>query len=155
MPISRRAFVQASLTGAVLGGVAAQTANAAFSKQVLDARSMGAAISAALGGDSFADSTEVTVTAPDDAETGDVVPVSIVTSLPRIESISLMADKNPLPMVATFRLAPEAEGFVATRIKLAESCNVVALVKSDGRLHRAGKTVKVVIGGCGSDAEEV
>jgi sulfur-oxidizing protein SoxY len=155
MPISRRAFVRASLTSAVLGGVAAQTTNAAFPKQVLEARSMGAATSAALGGDSFIDSGSVTVTVPVQAETGDVVPVSITTSLPRVESISLMADKNPVPMVAIYRLAPEVEGFVATRIKLAESCNVVALVRSDGKLHRASKAVNVVIGGCGSDAEEV
>jgi sulfur-oxidizing protein SoxY len=155
MPISRRAFVRASLTSAVLGGVAAQTTNAAFPKQVLEARSMGAAISAALGGSNLTDSADVAVTAPDQAETGDVVPVSIATSLPRIESISLMADKNPVPMVAIYRLAPEVEGFLATRIKLAESCNVVALVRSDGKLHRASKAVSVVIGGCGSDAEEV
>lgn len=75
MPISRRAFVQASLTSAVLGGVAAETTNAAFPKQVLEARSMGAAISAALGDDSFIDSGSVTVTVPVQAETGDVVPV--------------------------------------------------------------------------------
>jgi sulfur-oxidizing protein SoxY len=155
MPISRRAFVQASLTSAVLGGVAAQTAKAAFSKQVLEASSMNTAISVALGGDSFIDSTSVAVTAPDQAETGDVVPISIVAHLASIESISLIADKNPVPMVASFRLAPEVDGFVATRIKLAGSCNVVALIKSNGRLYRASKAVNVVIGGCGSDAEGV
>jgi sulfur-oxidizing protein SoxY len=151
MPISRRKFVQVSLAGAALGAAAVQPARAAFPRQVFEARSPGDAIRAALGGDRLVDSAAVTVAAPDLAESGDMVPVSVATDLADIESITLIADNNPVPLVASFRLAPSVEGFLATRVKLAESCNVVALVKSGGRLHMAGKSVQVVMGGCGSD----
>lgn len=151
MAISRRTFVQASLAGAALGAVAAQPVRAAFPKQVFDMKSPGDAIRVVLGPDRIVDSPNVLVSAPDVAETGDVVPVAVATDLRGIESITIVADNNPVPLVASYRLAPEVEGFVATRIKLAESCNVVAFVKSDGRLHMAGKAVQVVMGGCGSD----
>jgi sulfur-oxidizing protein SoxY len=150
MPCSRRVFVQTSLVGAALGA-AASTASAAFPKQVFETTSPGDAIRAALGSDRIVDSSAVQVTAPDIAESGDVVPVSVATDLAGIESITLVADNNPVPLVATYRLAPEVGGFVATRIKLAQSCNVVALVKSGGKLHMAGKPVQVVMGGCGAD----
>jgi sulfur-oxidizing protein SoxY len=150
MPLSRRTFVKTSLLGAALGA-AGSPAGAAYPKQVFEMPSPGDAIRAALGPDRIVDSPAVTVTAPDIAESGDVVPVSVAADLANIESITLVADNNPVPLVATYRLAPEVEGFVATRIKLAQSCNVVALVKSDGRLHMAGKPVRVVMGGCGAD----
>ena len=151
MAISRRTFVQASLAGAALGAAAAQPVRAAFPKQVFEMKSPGDAIRVVLGPDRIVDSPNVLVSAPDVAETGDVVPVAVATDLRGIESITIVADNNPVPLVASYRLAPEVEGFVATRIKLAESCNVVAFVKSDGRLHMAGKAVQVVMGGCGSD----
>jgi sulfur-oxidizing protein SoxY len=150
MPFSRRVFVQTSLVGVALGAVVSP-AGAAFPKQVFETTVPGDAIRVALGSDRIVDSAAVMVTAPDVAESGDVVPVSVATDLANVESITLVADNNPVPLVATFRLAPEVEGFVATRIKLAQSCNVVALVKSDGKLHMAGKAVQVVMGGCGAD----
>jgi sulfur-oxidizing protein SoxY len=138
------------LVGVALGAVVSP-AGAAFPKQVFETTAPGDAIRVALGPDRIVDSAAVMVTAPDVAESGDVVPVSVATDLANVESITLVADNNPVPLVATYRLAPEVEGFVATRIKLAQSCNVVALVKSDGKLHMAGKAVQVVMGGCGAD----
>jgi sulfur-oxidizing protein SoxY len=63
----------------------------------------------------------------------------------------LVADKNPLPVLAVFRFTPEVEGFIATRIRLAETCNVMALAESGGKLLTVSKPVQVMIGGCGSD----
>jgi sulfur-oxidizing protein SoxY len=150
MPCSRRVFIQTSLVSAALGA-AVSPAGAAFPRQALETSSPGDAIRAALGSDRIVDNPAVVVTAPDVAEIGDVVPVSVAADLANIESITLVADNNPVPLVATYRLAPVVDGFVATRIKLAQSGNVVALVKSEGRLHMAGKPVQVVIGGCGAD----
>jgi len=47
--------------------------------------------------------------------------------------------------------APQFEGAVATRIKLAETGNVMAIVESDGQLHMGSKSVQVLIGGCGGE----
>ena len=151
MPCTRRLFIQTSLVGAAVGAAVVSPARAAFPKQVFETASPGEAIRMALGPDRIVDSSAVVVTAPDVAETGDVVPVSVTTDLANIESITLVADNNPVPLVATYRLAPQVDGFVATRIKLARSCNVIALAKSEGKLHMAGKPVQVVMGGCGAD----
>ena len=90
---------------------------------------------------------------PDRAENGDVVPVSVAADFNDVQRITLVADKNPVPIIASFRLAPEVEGFVATRVKLAESCNVLAFVESGGKLYSGTKPVQVMIGGCGGEGE--
>ena len=77
------------------------------------------------------------------------VPVSIETSLPGVSSISVLADKNPNPLIARFNLTPPCQGFIATRLKVAEPSNIVAVVESDGKLYSARKFIEVVAGGCG------
>jgi sulfur-oxidizing protein SoxY len=65
------------------------------------------------------------------------------------EAIAIIAEKNPSPLVAMHEIAPSAEAYVSTRIKMAETCDVIAVVKSEGKLYSARKEVKVTIGGCG------
>lgn len=83
------------------------------------------------------------------AENGNAVPVSV--DAPNAESILVLALGNPNPGVATFHFGPRAgSSAVSTRIRLAESQEVVAVAKlADGRFVRAAKTVNVTIGGCG------
>ena len=88
-------------------------------------------------------------TTPDIAENGAVVPITVSTSLPNIETIAIIAEKNPAPLAASFDLGGSSEGYVSTRIKMGKTSNVVAVVKSDGKLYSASKEVKVTIGGCG------
>jgi len=38
---------------------------------------------------------------------------------------------------------------VANRLKMAKTCNVIAIVESEGKLFSATKEVKVTVGGCG------
>lgn len=94
-------------------------------------------------------SEEITIGAHDLVENGAVVPISIETSLPDISSISVLADKNPNPLVAKFNLTPPCRGFIATRLKVAEPSNIVAVVESGGKLYSARKFIEVVAGGCG------
>jgi len=82
-------------------------------------------------------------------ENGAVVPVKINTDLPKVESISILVDKNPNPLIANFDFAEECTGFIATRIKMNESSNIVAIVKSQGGLYSTRKYVEVAEGGCG------
>jgi len=51
-------------------------------------------------------------------------------------------------MVATFNLSG-SEAFISTRIKMGKTGDVVAVVKSGGKLYGNKKEVKVTIGGCG------
>lgn len=151
MPLSRRTFVRASLVGTAVTAVVSSRTNAGLPAGVLSATTPADAIRAALGSDKMVSDERIRVIVPDRAENGDVVPVSVDADLPDVQRITLVADRNPLPVIATFTLAPEVEGFVATRIKLAETCNVTAIVESAGTLHTGSKPVQVMLGGCGGE----
>lgn len=153
MALSRRTFVRASLVGTALGAVYSQTSNAALPGAVLNASTPIEAIRAALGDGKTAPDERITVGVPDRAENGDVVPLSVTADFNDVQRITLVAEKNPVPIIASFRLAPEVEGFVATRVKLAETGNVTAFVESGGKLYSGTKVVQVVIGGCGGEGE--
>jgi sulfur-oxidizing protein SoxY len=102
-----------------------------------------------LGATSAADSKEILITTPDIAENGAVVPVAIRSQLPRTEQISLLVEKNPDPLVASYQLLEGVEPDLNMRVKMSQTSDVIALVKADGRFHLARKEVKVTIGGCG------
>lgn len=91
----------------------------------------------------------ITLTAPEIAENGNTVPIEV--SAPGAASISLFADGNPVPNVATFTFGPlSASRSASTRIRLARTQNVVAIARmEDGSFQKASANVKVTIGGCG------
>lgn len=91
----------------------------------------------------------VELTAPEIAENGNTVPVSV--SAPGAVAVAIFATGNPTPGVATFNFGPLAAAQTAsTRIRLAGTQDVVAIAKmADGTFVKASATVKVTIGGCG------
>ena len=91
----------------------------------------------------------ITLTAPEIAENGNTVPISV--DAPGAVAITLFADGNPVPAVATFKFGPlSASRSASTRIRLARTQNVVAVAQmEDGSFQRASANVKVTIGGCG------
>lgn len=98
----------------------------------------------------FTESKDVTLTAPDIAENGAVVPMTAATTLPNVKQVLLMVEKNPFPLIAVFNVTPEVEASFATRSKMGESSNVFAVaVTNDGKAFYAKKEVKVTLGGCG------
>jgi len=103
-----------------------------------------------LGGASAANSKEILITAPDIAENGALVSVTVRSQLPRTEQISLLVEKNPDPLAATFQLLEGVEPDLRMNVKMAQSGDVIALVKADGRFFVARREVKVTIGGCGA-----
>ena len=102
-----------------------------------------------LYGSGAEDSDMVKLKAPDIAENGAVVPISVSSDLPNVESISILVDGNPNPLASTFELTQNSVADVSTRIKMGKTSNVIALVKADGKVHKAMQEVKVTIGGCG------
>lgn len=86
---------------------------------------------------------------PEIAENGAVVPVTVACTLPNVEQISILVEKNPNVLAANFVFPAGTESMVTTRVKMGQTCNVVALVKADGKFYRAAKEVKVTAGGCG------
>lgn len=98
----------------------------------------------------------ITLTAPEIAENGNTVPISVtvdseMTEASYVESVTLLADGNPNPAVATFHFTPMSGAATATtRMRLAKTQNVLAVAKmSDGSVFMDKKLVKVTIGGCG------
>jgi len=94
-------------------------------------------------------SGQITLTVPDIAEDGALVPVTVESTLPGAESIWIFVEKNPAPLAARFKFGQSLDPFVSLRIKMNESCAVVALVKAGGEYFSTSKRVKVVLGGCG------
>jgi sulfur-oxidizing protein SoxY len=77
------------------------------------------------------------------------VPITLVSELPDVETIWVFVEKNPTPLAARFNLDKSLEPFVSLRIKMNESCDVVAMVKSGDEFFSTRKKVTVVLGGCG------
>jgi sulfur-oxidizing protein SoxY len=150
--MQRRKFLQGSLSGGALVAGAARLPRLAFAewpKAAFESKDVDSALSSLLGSSDIADSTEIQIKAPDIAENGAVVPIQVDTGLASVESITIIADQNPAPLVASFEFGSDAVGYVSTRIKMGKTGNVVAVVKAGGKLYRAKKEVKVTIGGCG------
>ena len=103
----------------------------------------------ALGGRSAAVSRDLLINAPDIAENGAVVPVSVSTSLANVQQIAILVEKNPNALSANFTIPPGTEAYVSTRVKMAQTSNVHALAKIDGKWLVATKEIKVTLGGCG------
>jgi len=102
-----------------------------------------------LGATSPVESKDIVITAPDIAENGAVVPIAVNSRIPNTQQISIVAEKNPFPLAATFDVASGGEGYVSTRIKMGQTSDVWAVVKADGKFYAAKKEVKITVGGCG------
>lgn len=98
--------------------------------------------------------TEVTETnriqlnSPDVAQDGAIVPVKINCSLEQVDRITIFVENNPVPLIADFELHTDAEAFVSTRIKMADSDNIVVIARARNQLYSIQKYVEVAIGGC-------
>jgi sulfur-oxidizing protein SoxY len=155
MTMKRRTFLKGTLAGSAVavaagaGLLTPQTVLAAWPKAAFEAKSVDDALKDVAGGSSTTASKDIKIKAPDIAENGAVVPISVTTGIAGAESISVLASANGNPLCASFNLASSAEGYVATRIKLGKTSKVIAVVKAGGTLHSASKDVKVTIGGCG------
>jgi sulfur-oxidizing protein SoxY len=123
-------------------------AQASWNKAAFDTKSLNDAVKA-MGGGAAAESKEITITSPDIAENGAVVPFTISSKLPKTEQLAILVEKNPNILAASFNIPDGTEPQVNTRVKMGQTSNVIALVKADGKFYYASKEVKVTLGGCG------
>lgn len=120
-----------------------------WNKAAFDAKEAGGALKG-LGASTSTESKDIVLTAPEIAENGAVVQVTVVSNIPNTVSISILSLKNPQPLAATFDFANGAVPDVQVRVRLAETTSVKAVVKTaDGKFFTAQKEVKVTVGGCG------
>jgi sulfur-oxidizing protein SoxY len=147
--LSHSAKVTALLAGAGLlpGGAHAQAA--AYPSAAFEAKNM-ADVMKALGAGAPVASKDVTVTGPDIAENGAVVPIGASTTLPGVKRMLLLVEKNPAVLSAMFDVSDSIEANFSTRVKMGQSSNVFAVaLMNDGKALFAQKEVKVTLGGCG------
>jgi len=153
--MKRRIFLKGSLASGALGVAVStglltpRTALAAWAKEAFEAKDINSALSGLFGTSDLTASDKIKIKAPDIAENGAVVPISVSTDMDGVESITIVAEKNQNPLTATFTLGATTLPDVSTRIKMGKTSSVIAIVKSGGKLYSTGKEVKVTIGGCG------
>ena len=150
MQTRRKTIKQSALVAGLLAaGGFPQYALAAFNKTAFDAKSVQEAVKAA-GGTTLAESKDVTITGPDIAENGAVVPVGVATTLAGVKQLLILVEKNPSALVASFQVSDSVETNFATRAKMGQSSDVYAVaIMADGKALYAKKEVKVTLGGCG------
>lgn len=154
MNLLRRKFLKtATFVGAAVtvgaGALVPQRAIGAYMKAAFEAKDVNGALSASLGSDQHNASDAIKLKAPDIAENGAVVPVTVSSTMSNIDAISIVAEANASPLTSTYQLTAACEPYVSTRIKMGKTSNVIAVVKADGKLYSSTKEVKVTIGGCG------
>lgn len=143
MAQTRRSFLNSALALLLAGGP-----GRAWPKPA-ESGGLAQAVAQASGGREPVDSAQVSLEAPAIAEDGALVPVTVDSALPGVESIWLFVEKNPVPLAARVDFAGPLEPFLSLRVKMNESCDLVALVKAGEDYFSARRAVKVVTGGCG------
>ena len=103
----------------------------------------------ALYGKTAEASDKVKLEAPEIAENGAVVPISVTSALPKTTSIAILVLENPFTLAAAYTIADGTLPAVSNRLKMAKTSKVMAVVESGGKLFTATKEVKVTVGGCG------
>ncbi|MBL8382071.1 MAG: thiosulfate oxidation carrier protein SoxY [Burkholderiales bacterium] len=150
----REALKQGSATAifglfVAAGLVRPGTAHAAWNQAAFSAKTVDAVVKG-LGGASTAPTKDVNWgSTPEIAENGAVVPVSVTSNVPKTESISILVEKNPNALAATFTIPAGTDPTVSTRVKMGETSQVHALIKADGKYLVATREIKVTLGGCG------
>ncbi len=155
MPSRRQMLSSSARVASLLAAVGllpalaqAQTAGA-FNSAAFEAKNM-ADLLKALGGGAPAESKDVSVSGPDIAENGAVVPVGAAASLPGVKRLLILVEKNPSILAAMFDVTDAVDANVSTRVKMGQSSDVYAVaMMNDGKVLFAKKEVKVTLGGCG------
>jgi sulfur-oxidizing protein SoxY len=150
--LARAAKVAALLAGAGVLGGGASAASAepasAWNARAFEAKSVAEALRA-LGHAMPVESREVTIGAPDIAENGAAVPISISSSLAGVRRMLLLVEKNPAVLSAAFDVSDAVFPEFAIRVKMNQSSDVHAVaLLNDGRAFFATKDVRVTLGGC-------
>ncbi len=151
---NRRLFIKETLSAAAVtlavssGLLLPVQAIASWNEAAFSAGNLQNAIKSALGSDLSEASNKISIKAPDIAENGAIVPITIASSLKDVSTISIFSENNRAPLIAQFELDKDCNAFIATRIKLSRTSYVIAIVTAGGSNYSTRKEVKVTIGGC-------
>ena len=154
--MKRREFVQ-STTGAAALGLAATvglfpvsaSAQTAWNKAAFEAKNLADVVKAMGGAAAATESKDVTLSAPEIAENGNVVRLGAQSAIAGTTWLGLVVEKNPSALTAGFDIPAGTDANMSTNVKMGQSTNVYALAKVGDKFFYAVKEVKVTLGGCG------
>ena len=149
MQTSKRKLIQGLGALGLLAALPKAVLAAAWPKGAFSATAAADAMTELLGTSQAASSDQIDLKIPEIAENGAVVPVTISTTLDDVEMISIVVPRNPRPLAASFEMMPGVLPEVSCRIKMGETSDVMAVVKTSSGVYSTAKEVKVTIGGCG------
>jgi sulfur-oxidizing protein SoxY len=137
------AGVFAWLAAAGVLPVSAATISPVFSIHGVDA------VMQALGAAGAHASEAIEIVAAEIVENGAMVSVEVASRLPGTRQMALLVDQNPTTLAAIFDLPEGTSPRLQTRIKMAKTSHVIAVVDAEGGLFLARREIKIVQGGCG------
>ena len=152
---NRRVLLKGTLAAGAVGAAVStglltpKAVMAAWSKAAFEAKDVNAALSGAMGTADHSASDKIKLKAPDIAENGAVVPITVTSKIDGTTNMSILVSANNTPLTSTYELGPNTEAYISTRVKMSKTSDVIAVVKADGKLYSSKKEVKVTIGGCG------
>ncbi len=155
MPYNRRQFLQCSASlgafsvFAVTGMLRPGSAHAQWREDFFSAGNLEQTLKRLFQDREIVDSNRISIKAPKTAENGAIVPITIKSDLDNVNKVYLLVEKNPVPLAAEFSLTAAVAVYLKARIKMAESCDVIAIADTGEQLLRTNRPVDVSIGGCG------
>ena len=155
--LKRRSFLRGTVAGGVIAAAAGagllrpSTAMAAtkWPQSAFNASKIPGALKGLYGSAATTESGKIKIKAPLQAEDGRFVRVDVVSGLPKTESISVLVAENTQPLATSVHLYGNAAGYYVTRVKMRATSDILAVVKSGGRLYMKKQKIKVTVGGCG------
>ncbi len=155
MQQTRRQFLRTSLASSTIvmalgaGLLKPKQLLAAWPSNAFHAQQVGDAIKALLGEQKVHDSDAIQIKVPDIAENGAVVSFTVTSKLANTEQVSILVPENAAPLCASYLVTDNIDSVISGRIKMRQTSDVMAVVKANGKLLTAKKSVKVTLGGCG------
>ncbi len=153
--MKRRTFLKGAMTGGMVAVAAGagllrptEVLAAAYPSDAFKHKGVEDTLKALFGTGAHSASSHISLEAPIQAENAAVVPIEISTSM-KADAIAILIPKNPATLATSVDLASTATGYFRTRVKMGKTSDVVAVVRSGGKLYSTKKLVKVTVGGCG------
>ena len=155
MPVNRREFLKKSVSlsaysvALASGFLKSGPASAEWSAEQFAQGKLEETLKTLFKDAKITESDKIEIQIPQIAENGAMVPITVTSHLDGVDTLSILVEKNPVPLAARFDLSPDLEPSVSTRLKMAETSDVIVIAQAGNNLYSARQTVKVTIGGCG------
>ncbi len=146
--MQRRSFIKALLAASALLLVPIRSLATSWNASAFQAIKLQEAL-AALQISNLSSSSDIQVTGPDKAENGAVVQIEVTSQIPKTESISIFVENNPTALIANFVFSEATLPSIVTRIKMAETSDVLAIIKAGNHYFSSKKRIEVLENGCG------